>query len=132
MKQDKKALSGQAIPWPGTAEARAWATGKQMRDIVVALASSGLGPEDQEEAAVGKDPWGTDFKLYPDMRGGEGGGDVVRWVIESAGPDKVFGTEDDLERHSAFVTTGSSGLDLTEMDMLEGSMEMEPEAVDLP
>jgi hypothetical protein len=137
MKQNAVEPSGQAMPLPGTEAAVVLQTRKFMLGVVLELASAGLGPEEypleaqsQDKSDIGKDPWGTLYKIYPDMRGGEGGGETLRWVIQSAGPDKRFGSNDDLERHSAFVTTGSSDLDVTEMDMLEGAMEMEPEAVD--
>lgn len=49
------------------------------------------------------DPWGTPYKIFPDFRSAEGGGMVARLIIRSAGPDKVFNTRDDMERHSRFI-----------------------------
>jgi len=60
-----------------------------------------LEPE-QELKLAQEDPWGAKYRSRVDIRGGEGEGEVVRLVIQSAGPDTVFGTDDDIEKTSVF------------------------------
>ena len=81
-----------------------------------------LAEEDGGEPGTPKDPWGTPYKVFSDFRGGEGGGAVVRVIVTSAGPDKQFDTDDDLEEHSNFVPAGSSD-DVDIMGELEGMTE---------
>lgn len=86
---------------------------EEMAFLLVELTAREAGRDWQEERPeqeewTGKtDPWGTKYRVWPDLRSAEGGGMVSRLVIESAGPDRVFGTADDLSRRSAFVRYGS-------------------------
>lgn len=66
---------------------------------------------EQEELTGRIDPWGTKYNVWPDIRSSEGGGQVSRLVIQSAGPDRVFGTNDDLVRNSGFARTDSRTLE---------------------
>lgn len=55
-----------------------------------------------DEALPEKDAWGTPLRSWIDQRGGHGAGPVGRLVVESAGPDRRFGTTDDIVRHGNF------------------------------
>ncbi len=128
---------GQALPTPGSTEAQVLQARWIMSELVQALVTSGVAPEElpedvqpQGKVEVSKDPWGTLYKVYPDMRGGEGAGMVFRWVITSAGPDQLFDTDDDLERHSNFIQADPTHSNDPGADLLEGSTDMDPEEIE--
>lgn len=86
--------------------------------------------DDTGESENPDDPWGTPYRTFSDLRGGEGSGQVIRLYVSSAGPDKIFDTEDDIREHSPFVQVSSSN-DTNIQDewesMTESGVDMKPE-----
>lgn len=100
-------LSGKALPLPNAEPDPVGQEKKNMDRLVSSLKERCAEPQYCDELEFeteldDKDAWGTAYRIFFDRRGGEGSGDVVRLVLKSAGPDKAFGSKDDIERYSSF------------------------------
>jgi hypothetical protein len=112
---------GKALPLPGTPESMTEQTKGHMKEILATLSRDMDAFYLETESAQGNrgldDPWATPYRIQPDLRSAEGGGEVLRLVITSAGPDKRFDT-DDIECHSAFVRVSDPPQDSGDIDLL--------------
>ena len=115
------------IPWPDSPDALKAVAVKQMKDILGERVEQHRNDPDpfvevekpeEKLSEKPKDPWGTPYRVWKDMRSAEGGGMTGRIVITSAGPDKRFGTADDLERHSRFLGVYNTGSEPDFSEML--------------
>lgn len=106
--------TGTPLPVPGTAATAGARAVQQMKLLLKTMTAGGarspyLREPLQDDYLAATDPWGTRYRIFQDLRGGEGGGEVARLELTSAGADGHFDTADDIVRASPFISIAGPG-----------------------
>lgn len=102
------AARGNPLPVPDTAAKAKERAVQQMDRLLKKMTAEGakspyLQDPLQDDYLSATDPWDTPYKIFQDLRGGEGAGLVARLELTSAGADQQFDTNDDIVCTSKFI-----------------------------